>query len=186
MKQPIYPDETVVTVDYPEDDGKPMAEGDSQCDYLTYARQVLRAFFAKRDDVYVAGNLFIYYEQGNPEAVVAPDTFVIFGVSPENRRSYKVWEEGGHCPSFVLEITSKSTVSQDMGAKKGIYAYLGVQEYFLFDPTSDYLSPPLQGWVLDQANYFPIVADPLAKGYSLRSQVLGLELHWDETEFRFL
>ncbi len=96
-------------IEYPDEDGKPMAEGDVQCSYLTYARSALRLYFQTRSDVYVAGNLFIYYEQGNPESVVAPDVFVIFGVDNQDRRSYKTWEEQDRTPDFVLEITSKTT-----------------------------------------------------------------------------
>lgn len=49
-----------------------MAEGDIQCSYLTYVRNVLR-------NLYVAGNLLIYYEEGQPQTSVAPDVFVVFG-----------------------------------------------------------------------------------------------------------
>ena len=48
-----------------------MAESDFQRQYLTYSVEVLRIYFQKYADVYVSGNLFIYYQQGNPKAVVA-------------------------------------------------------------------------------------------------------------------
>jgi len=63
--------------------------------------------------VYVSGNLFIYYEQGNPK-VVAPDVFVVFGVARRDRFSYKLWQESNK-PDFILEITKKSTLSEDQG-----------------------------------------------------------------------
>ena len=66
-------------VDYPSEDGQPMAESDFQREPLTYAVEALGAYFQQRADVYVSGNLFIYYEEGNSEAVVAPDVFVVFG-----------------------------------------------------------------------------------------------------------
>ncbi len=174
-------------IEYPDEDGKPMAEGDVQCEYLIYARKSLRVYFRERSDVYVAGNLFIYYEQGNPEAVVAPDTFVVFGVSSNDRRSYKTWEEGDKTPDFVLEITSKSTRSNDQGAKKGIYAFLGVREYFQYDPTGDYLVPQLQGLRLEEDNYYPIPAS-VADGdvISIHSDTLGLDLRVNSSgELRF-
>ncbi|WP_231866940.1 hypothetical protein [Anabaena sp. 4-3] len=73
----------VTPIEYPDEDGKPVAEGDLQRKYLLYATDVLQIYFQNRSDVYVSGNLFIYYEQGRPESVVAPDVFVVFGV--ENR-----------------------------------------------------------------------------------------------------
>ena len=173
-------------IEYPDEDGKPMAEGDVQCSYLTYARSALRLYFQNRSDVYVAGNLFIYYEQGNPESVVAPDVFVIFGVDNQDRRSYKTWEEQDKTPDFVLETTSKTTRTKDQGAKKGIYAFLGVREYFQYDPTGDYLTPQLQGLRLVEGNYLPVPTNTLADGtLSLPSEILGLELRVQSGEMRF-
>jgi hypothetical protein len=37
-------------------------------------------WFLRSTRAYVAGNLFIYYEEGNPRAAVAPDVFVALGV----------------------------------------------------------------------------------------------------------
>jgi Uma2 family endonuclease len=184
----------LVQIKYPDGDGQPMAESDEAREYLLYAVKVLGYFFQNRPDVYVSGNLFIYYEEGHPEAVVAPDVFVVFGVENCPRRSYKTWENGGKGPDFVLEITSKSTRSQDQGAKKGIYAFLGVHEYFQYDPTGDYLKPQLQGFRLVKGNYFaiapatvPMIASaPHAEtAFCLTSDVLGLEVRLEEGEMRF-
>ena len=173
-------------IEYPDEDGKPMAEGDAQREYLIYATKVLRIYFQNRPDVYVSGNLFIYYEEGNPEAVVAPDVFVVFGVNNHVRCSYKTWQEEDKTPDFVLEITSKTTRSKDQGAKKGIYAFLGVREYFQYDPTGDYLNPQLQGLRLVEGNYFPMAATTVPDGsLSLFSEVLGLELRSCSGELRF-
>ena len=72
-------------VDYPSSDGQPMAETDHQRTPLTYAVEALRHHFRDRPDVYVSGNLFIYYEEGNPHAVVAPDVFVVLGADRADR-----------------------------------------------------------------------------------------------------
>ncbi|MFN6517671.1 MAG: Uma2 family endonuclease [Nostoc sp. CreGUA01] len=176
----------VTPIEYPDEDGKPMAEGDLQRKCLVYATTVLDIYFQNHPDVYVAGNLFIYYEKGYPESVVAPDVFVVFGVENRDRRSYKTWEENNQTPDFVLEITSKTTRSKDQGAKKGIYAFLGVREYFQYDPTGDYLNPQLQGLRLIEGNYFPVAANTLADGtISLPSEVLGLELRLEAEKLRF-
>ncbi|MBD2090499.1 Uma2 family endonuclease [Microcoleus sp. FACHB-1515] len=175
----------IETVEYPDEDGKPMAEGDAQRKALTYCTETLSLYFrSRRPDVYVAGNLFIYYEQGNPASVIAPDVFVVFGVNGDDRRSYKTWEEGDRTPDFVLEITSKSTRTQDQGAKKGIYAFLGVQEYFQYDPTGDYLQPVLQGMRLQDGNYFAI--EPTSENpLTLHSETLQLDLRIEAGKLRF-
>jgi Uma2 family endonuclease len=153
-----------------------MAESDFQRKPLTYAVEALAVYFQARDDVYVSGNLFIYYEEGNPQAVVAPDVFVVVGASKRDRSSYLLWTEPKG-PDFVLEITSRHTRSEDQGPKRGTYAFLGVREYWQYDPTGDYLLPPLQGFRLQGGNYYPLPATSLPDGtLSLHSDVLGLDL----------
>jgi len=164
-------------VEYPESDGQPMTESDATRNYLIYCVEALRLFFQSRPRVYVSGNLFIYYEEGQPEKKLSPDVFVVFGVSKRERRSYQVWREGGKLPAFVLEITSRSTKKQDEETKPELYASLGVEEYFQYDPTSDYLNPQLKGHRLVNGRYEPIQPQTLADGsVSLPSQTLGLDL----------
>ncbi len=74
-------------VHYPSSDGRPMAESDFQRTPLTYAVERLRHHFRGRPDVYVSGNLLLYYQEGNPRAVVAPDVFVVMGAANADRSS---------------------------------------------------------------------------------------------------
>jgi len=169
---------------YPDSDGLPIAESDFQLGPLMYAIDALRAYFQGRDDVYVAGDLFLYYEEGNPRAVVAPDVFVVLGAPNRLRSSYMLWREP-KAPDFVLEITSQSTCTQDQGTKRERYALLGVPEYFQYDPTRDYLEPPLQGLRLVGKVYQPIPATTSPDGaLVLHSDVLGLELRLEESTLR--
>lgn len=173
-------------IEYPDTDGLPMAESDFQRQYLSYAVEVLRIYFQDYADVYVSGNLFIYYEQGNPKAVVAPDVFVVFGVARRDRFSYKLWQESNKAPDFILEITSKSTLSEDQGVKRGVYAFLGVKEYFQYDPTGDYLEPQLKGLRLVEGNYQLMPTTVLPDGsLVLMSEVLALELRVQADSLRF-
>jgi Uma2 family endonuclease len=175
---------SVTEIYYPDTDGLPVAESDFQLGPLMYALDALRAYFQGRDDVYVAGDLFLYYEEGNPRAVVAPDVFVVLGAPNHLRASYMLWREP-KAPDFVLEITSQSTRAQDQGTKRECYALLGVQEYFQYDPTRDYLEPPLQGLRLVGQVYQPIPATTSPEGVLvLRSAVLGLELRFEEGMLR--
>jgi Uma2 family endonuclease len=120
--------------------------------------------------------MFIYYEEGNPEAVVAPDVCVVFGTTKRERAAYFLWQEPKG-PDFVLEITSRRTRSQDQGPKRGTYAFLGIPEYFRYDPTGDYLMSPIQGLHLVGDHYEALPTRQSPDGtLSVSSAVLGLEL----------
>ncbi|WP_058996016.1 Uma2 family endonuclease [Leptolyngbya sp. NIES-2104] len=171
---------------YPESDGNPMTESDPTRDYLVYSVEALNLYFQNRPDVYVSGNLFVYYERGVPDAVVSPDVFVIFGVEKKQRRTYKAWEEGNQLPSFVLEVTSKTTRGNDEQDKPQKYVRMGVSEYFQYDPTGDYLNPPLKGSRLVENRYELIPLTTLPDGsLSLYSQSLGLELRVTDGKLRY-
>ncbi|MBI1927445.1 Uma2 family endonuclease [Candidatus Poribacteria bacterium] len=166
---------------YPESDGKPMAETDVHRDLMIDVIQILRAHFRGHPDVYVSGNLLLYYEKGNPKKSVSPDVFVVFGVSPEMRRTYLMWEEGKG-PDWVLELSSEHTYRADLRKKKELYGkVLGVKEYYLYDLDHQYLRPPLQGYRLTNGIYTPI--EPVAG--RLPSAVLGLDLGLEEGELAF-
>ena len=173
-------------IDYPSSDGLPMAESDFQRKYLTYAVEALSVYFRDHRDIYVSGNMFIYYEQGNPRAVVAPDVFVVMGADKHDRTSYFLWQEP-KAPDFVMEITSRSTLSEDQGPKRGTYAFLGVQEYWQYDPTGDYLEPQLQGFRLVGRNYEPIPEpEPSDGGLTFHSDALNLAVRLEASgELRF-
>ena len=176
--------DTILTVPtpihYPETDGKPMGETDVHIDALIYLREALRDHFRDAPQVYVAGNMFLYYEEGDPTACVAPDIFVVQGVSKHERRTYRLWEEG-QPPAVVFEITSRGTRLEDLGTKRAVYAMLGVREYFVYDPLGEYLRPPLQGYQLHEGEYQRL---PTAGEEGFTSQVLGLELRVESGRLR--
>lgn len=173
-------------IEYPSSDGEPMAESDITRDYMTYGVEALKLHFQGRSDVYVSANSFVYYEEGNKSAVVAPDIYVVVGVRKRQRDNYKIWKEAGIVPQFVLEITSETTQKVDQETKPEIYKKLGVREYFQYDPSGDYLNPILQGVRLVNNRYEPIPAHNIAfDTLWLYSEVLGLELHLVSGELRF-
>jgi Uma2 family endonuclease len=175
-------------IEYPDEDFEPMPEGDKQRRNLSYTTEALRLWFESQPNVYVSGNLFIRYMQQRIEKRIAPDTFVVFGMSKEDRVSYKIWEECGKAPDFVLEVTSKGTVTKDREQNPLIYRDLGVREYFQYDPTGEYLKPAsLQGVRLEQGEYVAIAPKIVSdQVLSLPSEVLGLDLHlYTDKGFRF-
>lgn len=167
---------------YPESDGQPMGESDLHREEMNYLIKGLQSHFQGDPNVYVAGNLFLYYKKGDPRSVVAPDVFVVQGVSGEPRRIYKLWEEG-ESPCLVLEVTSDSTRDEDLDRKKVLYERLGVEEYFLFDPLGDYLSPRLQGYRLAGNRYQPA---PAEVDGSLRSLTTGVTLRMEGERARLV
>jgi Uma2 family endonuclease len=167
-------------IHYPETDGKPMGETDVHIDALIYLREALKDHFRNAPQVYVAGNMLLYYEEGNPAACVAPDVFVVHGVAKRERRIYRLWEEG-QPPAVVVEITSRGSRLEDLGTKRAVYAMLGVREYFLYDPLGEYLRPPLQGYLLQEGEYQRL--SPGGEG-ELTSQVLGVELRLEAGRLR--
>ncbi len=157
---------------YPESDGKPMAETDLHWLETVELTLMLQLRYVAMADVYVASDLLLYYEAGNPGAAVAPDVFVVFGVANHQRRTYKLWEEGV-APAVVFEVTSRKTRVEDSRSKKSLYARLGVAEYYLYDPDAEYLGPPLQGFRWVDGAYEPMTPD---EDGALRSAALGLVL----------
>jgi Uma2 family endonuclease len=169
-------------IEYPETDDRPMAESDLHRDVMLDLIHALRSRYAGEPKVYVAGNLLLYYVEGNPRASIAPDVFMVRGVPKGRRRTYLLWKEG-RAPSFVIEVTSESTCAEDLGKKKDCYERLGVEEYFLFDPAGEYLRPRLQGYRLAAGRY-----QSLAEGAdgSLSSRTTGLVLRPEGTNLRLV
>jgi Uma2 family endonuclease len=164
--------DSLTEIYYPESDGKPVGETEFHVMALLGLLQTLRNHFRHDDSVYVGGNMLFYYVEGRPSEFKVPDVFVVKGIAKHMRRIYKLWEEQV-VPSVIFEITSRATRREDFGAKRALYARLGVQEYYLFDPMAEYLRPPIQGFTLMAGRYHPLT--PRENG-SLWSQELGLEL----------
>ena len=174
-----------VAIEYPESDGKPMAENDPQLHAIHYAFGALLQRYRERPDVYVSADLLIYYEEGNPRVSIVPDVFVVFGVEDRMRGSYKVWEEGKG-PDFVLEVASPNTWRDDVRSKPAVYAGLGVREYFLYDPTGEHHTPRLQGFRLVEGAYERLPAvESIDRTLTISSEVLGLDLRAKGEEMRF-
>ena len=169
-------------IHYPESDGQPMAESDLHRDVMTDLIHGLKARYIREPNVYVGGNLLLYYVEGDPRKSVSPDVLVTWGIRKGRRKTYRLWKEG-RAPGFVIEVTSDTTRTEDLGKKKDLYLQLEVEEYILFDPLGDYLHPRLQGHRLVLGRYQPI---PLEADGSLLSRTTGLRLRIEGENLRLI
>ena len=156
---------------YPESDGEPMAETGRHVRNLLDMIGAIDLLFRDVPDVHVGGNMFLYYEEGNPRKVISPDVFMVRGVGKKELRTYKTWEQQPHL-DLVIEFASPSTFTRDFAEKKQIYEQiLRVQEYYIYDPYHE-IQPSFVGFRLVDGTYEEI---EFVEG-RLPSEVLGLEL----------
>src|SRR5947209_11535850 len=107
-------------IEYPSSDGQPMAETWLHVRAIMWLHQALEDFFRGRPDVFIASDIFWYWEEGNRSACLSPDVMVVTGVQPRDpreRRSFLSWEEGGAIPSAVFEMASENTWQNDLEDK---------------------------------------------------------------------
>ena len=158
---------------YPVRDGRPMGETDKHRDLMMYLIAALQVHFAGQPNVYISGNNFVFWEEGYPKSRISPDTYVVFGAETRLRDSYMAWKENGLLPGVVFEVTSRHTQREDVETKLPLYEQtLKTPEYFLFDPTGDYLRPRLQGYRLVDGQYVRLELT----NNRLYSEQLGLDL----------
>jgi Uma2 family endonuclease len=167
---PMSTTDAVGQVEYPESDGKPMGETDTHRTWMMRILDLL-SFRYREQNVYVASDLLVYYEPGQPTRFVVPDDFIVLDCKPGARRVFKTWEEG-RVPDVVFEVTSRGTSTEDIVEKPKIYENMGVREYFLYDPTGEYLNPALQGYRLQDG----VLTEIDKNDGRLACQSLGLEL----------
>lgn len=161
-------------IEYPEQNW--IAQSIAHGDAVLQAAAALRSHFRERTDVLVAMELAVYYRRGNNQLWLQPDVLVVLGGSPENRSSYRIWEEG-KAPDFVLEVASPATAGNDAKHKAQEYARIGVQEYWRLDPDGTLMGSALEGYEASGGKYDP-VQPVMSSGRERRywSRVLGLEL----------
>jgi Uma2 family endonuclease len=149
---------------------EPPLESDLHRDQIDLLIRLIRWACRDRQDIYVAGNLTIYYSpnQKKSEDFRGPDLFVVLGTENHPRRSWTVWHENGKYPNLIVELLSDSTAAVDRGEKKELYQSVWrVPEYYWFDP----VTLEFAGFQLIQGRYAPI--QPNAQGW-LWTNELGL------------
>ncbi|MDB9497015.1 Uma2 family endonuclease [Spirulina major CS-329] len=129
----------ILSTQYPDSDGKPMAENTLQYQWIVYLVENLKQLFAEQT-AFVAGDLLWYPVQvppGQTPPRQAPDAMVVLGRPQGDRGSYKQWEEDGIAPQVVFEIISPSNTVAEMATKQAFYAQHGVLEMYFYDPDSE-------------------------------------------------
>ena len=170
-------EEDDLSIEYPSSDGEPMAESELQFVPLTDTVITLKNWFAHRSDVYVAGDMLVYYRINDNRTRLAPDVFAVFGAAGNHPRdSWLIWREG-KAPDFVMEIASPGTWVRDANEKREIYARMGVTEYWRFDPTGECFTPPLVGETLSEGQYQRLLMESDSTSVLWgHSSVLGLDI----------
>ena len=75
--------------------------------------------------------------------------------------------------------------NEDIRTKRRRYAEWGVEEYFLYDPRGEYLSPPLQGFALREGAYVTMAMMRFPNGRrGYASATLGIHLSLKGSELR--
>ena len=133
---------------YPYKDG-PLPDAQIREPLFSELLHVLHANLDWRSDALVSGDTFIYFRDENDRRrAMAPDCFVAFGpdiAQYRNRYGYSVGEIG-KAPDFVMEVASPSTRRADLGYKRDGYHWIGVGEYWLFDPEGGHLYGQTLAW----------------------------------------
>jgi Uma2 family endonuclease len=121
-KPPFFPQKTLPTMydlpsENPEEPGLPD-------EFHYYQPQLLRETFRppdfKADQVFVASDLNLYYDENYHNRYKRPDWFAVLGVDPlygpqqDMRLSYVVWDEKV-APYIVVELLSDSSEKEDLG-----------------------------------------------------------------------
>ena len=98
---------------------------------------------------------------GDPYQAPAPD-IIVYLQAPDmqGRQSFRLEEDGP--PDLVLEILSERTWKRDIGAKRTLYAAMGIGEYWLYAPGGRRLrgAARVQGFRLVGTRYAEITPEP--------------------------
>ncbi len=128
---------------YPDSDGKPMADNTKQFDWIVKIKENLERIFHDNSDIFIAGDLLWYPEEGNNKIRIAPDAMVVFGRPKGHRGSYRSWEESYIPPQVVFEILSPGNRRAELDGKFQFYQKYEVEEYYIYDPDRIRLN----GWI---------------------------------------
>ena len=186
LPPPPYPEPAPAPkeIDYPSLDDKLLADSPWQSQTMHAQFDMLSTRYVDDPNTYVTMGLRLYYTEGEPADVVAPDLFVSCGVPKRFREWYKVWEEG-KAPDFVLEVSAEVSAEDNLGRNMETYARIGVREYCVYDPMGGLHFPRLQLYRLEGGVYKRVSGRGGPDGaLAVPSETLGLELRFEDDRLR--
>ncbi|MES1024499.1 Uma2 family endonuclease [Gloeocapsa sp. BRSZ] len=165
---------TLSEVIYPDSDGQPMADNTKQFRWIVTIKEGLEWLFKDDPNVFVAGDLLWYPQEGNNVIRIAPDVMVVFGRPKGDRGSYQQWKENNIAPQVVFEVRSPGNTQTVMDKKLVFYDRYGVEEYYLYDPDKGDLS----GWLRreDRLDVIEPILDWVSPRLGIRFEMSGTEL----------
>lgn len=173
----------------------PMPEAGYQFPYINALAEVLLRWLPEAfpGSTIFGGNFIYYLDEDGERRAISPDMAIVFDVEDVEIDPSVMWssyfvELVGKPPEFVMEIGSPSTAHRDMTVKRRVYAWMGVSEYWMFDPTGGLHYPfALRGLRLVEGEYLPIEMSGSPDG-SVRghSEVLGLDFFWDGSDLHLI
>ena len=149
----------------------------------------LSLHFGSPETTIVMGEVPVGRDLSQRRGLRVPDLMIAFGINQDRiiaDRGYSI-EHWGKPPDFVLEIASESTAENDVTQKRDDYAAFGIPEYWRFDPSGgEYYGTGLAGDRLVDGAYQPIsITGTDELHYRGRSEVLGLDLCWEDYQLRW-
>ena len=164
-----------------------MADNSRQANSIHAQYGMLHTRYVNDPNTFVAMALLLYYTEGEPADVAAPDVFVSRGVPNQHRDWYKVWAEG-KAPDFALEVSSEQTAADNLGRNMQTYARIGITEYCVYDPTGGLHFPRLQLFRLSggaSGVYERVKGSEGTNGsLAVPCESLGLELRFEHDRLR--
>lgn len=175
-----YPSDTEEKeIYYPEQREDDMGESSIHAKLINRLLQMLLHFLGERKDVFLSGNMNLYYEEKNPNKWYAPDLLVAFDVPNHERASYQIWKENVF-PQVIIEVASSRTWKTDISEKLEIYGELGAEEYYILDPEFAFLPAPMMAFHRKSERLLSATVE----NDRIFSPRLGLEIARAENNFR--
>ncbi len=165
---------------YPEQREDDMGESSIHAKLINNLLAILLLFFEKQSDVFLSGNMNLYYEKKNPHKWYAPDLLIAFGVPNHERASYQVWKEKVF-PQVIFEVASERTWKTDISEKLEFYSKQGTEEYYILDPEFAYLPAPMLAFHREGER---LLSSTITDDKIFSSR-LGLEIVRTQNSFRF-
>ncbi len=124
---------------------------------------------ASADHQDVVGNIFFFLKEAAKRSDkkctprVAPFDLKLISQKTQNvvQPDVMLFCEGAKLPCVIFEVLSPATASKDRGAKKELYEYFGIKEYFIVDIEHKIVD----AYILENGKYFYV------RGFSLEDNM---------------